>query len=297
MEALRAESITLRFGRCGFSPPGARTSLTTRPRTVTVCIFASGISMLRSCAPGATSMGAAAVASGRARKVGGHVLVLGLRQHRILTEVGAHEVASRRQAEDAVFAQIVGGGSARPRHLFAALHVLLPQHLHVHVATGSPSSSSTRPAITPCGVRRIARSLDFWPGSSVSRVPGLSGPRAPYCVAMNPLRSADRRYLPGAIPAMANRPAASVVAVLLTWMLVTPGDISIRRKDTTARRTGSPVAAFDTWPLTEQESSGFVWAASASGKQEERTDPTHAFRVAHFGVGHRTRSLHGDGAG
>jgi len=67
------------------------------------------------------------------------------------------------------------------------------------------------------------------------------------------------------LAALAAEPAASVVAVLLTWMLVTPGDISIRRKYTNARRTGSPVAAFDTWPLTEQGSSGLVWAASASG--------------------------------
>ena len=44
----------------------------------------------------------------------------------------------------------------------------------------------------------------------------MPGPREPYCVAMNPLRSADSRYLPGAMPVMANRPAASVVAVLLT---------------------------------------------------------------------------------
>src|ERR1035437_1271287 len=48
-------------------------------------------------------------------------------------------------------------------------------------------------------------------------------------------------------------------------MLVTPGDISIRRKYTSARRTGSPVAAFDTWPLTAHGSSVLVWAASASG--------------------------------
>src|SRR5664279_889014 len=48
-------------------------------------------------------------------------------------------------------------------------------------------------------------------------------------------------------------------------MLVTPGDISIRRKYTNARRTGSPVAAFDTWPLTAHGSSVLVWAASASG--------------------------------
>ncbi len=74
------------------------------------------------------------------------------------------------------------------------------------LATGSPSSSSTRPAITPCGVRRMARSLDFWPGSRVSRVPGLLGPRAPYWVMMKPLRSAESRYLPGAIPVMANWP-------------------------------------------------------------------------------------------
>src|ERR1035437_7158286 len=48
-------------------------------------------------------------------------------------------------------------------------------------------------------------------------------------------------------------------------MLVTPGDISIRRKDTNARRTGSPGAAFDTWPLTAPGSAGLVWAPSASG--------------------------------
>ena len=44
--------------------------------------------------------------------------------------------ASRRQAEDAVFAQIVAGRSARPRHLFAALHILLTEDLHVHVGDG-----------------------------------------------------------------------------------------------------------------------------------------------------------------
>src|ERR1035441_5389752 len=119
--------------------------------------------------------------------------------------------------------------------------------------------------MTPCGVRRIARSLDFCPASSVSRVPDLPGPREPYWVAMNPLRSAVSRYLPGAIPAMANCPAASVTVVWLTWTVVTPGDISMRRKDTNARRTGSPVAAFETWPLTAHKSSGLVCAASASG--------------------------------
>ena len=45
----------------------------------------------------------------------------------------------------------------------------------------------------------------------------MPGPREPYCVAMNPLRSADSRYLPGAIPAMSNRPAASVATVWLTF--------------------------------------------------------------------------------
>ena len=111
-------------------------------------------------------------------------------------------------------------------------------------------------------------SLDFWPGSSVSRVPGLLGPRAPYCVMRKPLCSAERRYLPGAIPAMANRPAASVLPDCATWMFVTPGEASIRRKDTSARRTGSPVDALVTWPLTEQESSGLVCAASASGSNK-----------------------------
>ena len=91
---------------------------------------------------------------------------------------------------------------------------------------------------------------------------------------MNPLRSAERRYLPGAIPVMANWPAASVEPVLLTWMLVTPGDISTRRRETRARRTGSPVAALETWPLTEQESPGLVWAASASGNR--RSAPSNA---------------------
>ena len=61
---LRAESDTLIVARCAVAPPaGGGTSLATRPRTVTVCIFASGISMLRNCAPGATSTGAAAVGS------------------------------------------------------------------------------------------------------------------------------------------------------------------------------------------------------------------------------------------
>ena len=68
---LRAESITLRFVRCGFSPAaGGRISLTARPVTVTVCILASAISILRNCAPGAMSMGAAAAASvARGKKV------------------------------------------------------------------------------------------------------------------------------------------------------------------------------------------------------------------------------------
>ena len=70
---------------------------------------------------------------------------------------------------------------------------------------------------------RIAKSLDFCPGSSVSSVPGLLGPREPYCVVRNPLCSAESRYLPGAIPEMANRPAASVVPDWVTWTFVTPG--------------------------------------------------------------------------
>src|ERR1039458_7886279 len=81
------------------------------------------------------------------------------------------------------------------------------------------------------------------------------------------------RSFPGAFPAMANCPAASVAAVWLTWIVVTPGDISTRRKETSARRTGSPVAAFDTWPLMAHESSGLVWAASASGNN--RSAPIH----------------------
>jgi hypothetical protein len=48
------------------------------------------------------------------------------------------------------------------------------------------------------------------------------------------------------------------VPVWVTWTLVTPGDVSIRRRYTNARRTGSPVAAFDTWPLIEHESSGLA---------------------------------------
>jgi len=84
------------------------------------------------------------------------------------------------------------------------------------------------------------------------------GPREPYCVVRNPLSSAESRYLPGAIPEKANRPAASVVPDWVTWTLVTPGDVSIRRMYTNARRTGSPVAAFDTCPLIEHESSGLV---------------------------------------
>src|ERR1017187_1750656 len=141
------------------------------------------------------------------------------------------------------------------------------------LGTGSPSSSSTRPAITPCGVMRIVRSLEFCPGSSVSSVPGLPAPRAPYCATRKPLRSAESRYLPGATPAMANRPAASVVTVLLTWILLMPGDISIRRKYTNARRTGSPVAAFVTWPLIEHGSSGLVCAASASASGNNKSAP------------------------
>jgi hypothetical protein len=52
---LRGISITLRF-----VPAAGRASLITRPRTVTVCMRANVISMLRSWEPGATSMGPAA---------------------------------------------------------------------------------------------------------------------------------------------------------------------------------------------------------------------------------------------
>ena len=64
---------------------------------------------------------------------------------------------------------------------------------------------------------------------------------------------------------MANCPAASVATVWASALLFMAGDMSIRVKETNARRTGSPVAAFDTWPLMAHESSGLVWAASASG--------------------------------
>ena len=76
-------------------------------------------------------------------------------------------------------------------------------------------------------------------------MPGLLGSARAVLGVMKPLRSAERRYLPGAIPVMENWPEASVEAVLLTWMLVTPGETSMRRKETRARRTGSPVAAFE----------------------------------------------------
>src|SRR5260370_32972594 len=102
---------------------------------------------------------------------------------------------------------------------------------------------------------------------------------------MKPVRSAERRYLPGAIPAMANRPVASVAPVPLTWMLVTPGDTSMRRKETMARRTGAPEAAFDTWPLTREESSGLCWAVRGlrtTSSVTTQRDPygRHLFRVA-----------------
>jgi hypothetical protein len=45
---------------------------------------------------------------------------------------------------------------------------------------------------------------------------------------------------------------------LTTAQYLTPGDVSIRRMYTNARRTGSPVTALVTWPLIEHESSGLA---------------------------------------
>ena len=125
----------------------------------------------------------------------------------------------------------------------------------------------------PWGDSRIAISFDFCPASSVISAPAFPGPRAPYCPVTKPLRSADSRYFPGRIPPIAKRPAASVELVWLTWMLVTPGEESIRRKYTNARRRGSPLAAFVTWPLIEHESSGLTCPASEEANANPKSMP------------------------
>ena len=252
--------------------------------------------MLRNCAPGRHVHGGGGGGVGGARKEGGDVLVLALGQHRILPDVCAHVIASRRQAEDAIFAQIVGGRSARPRHLFAALHILLAEDLHVHVGDGFAVLVEHA-----SGDHTLRREAHGEVAGFLARFEGEQGAgliRSAGAVLGVDEAAAFRgeAVLAGGDPGdgeLAGGVGGGGVADLDVGHAGRHVDAPKGDEGAAHRFAGGGIGylAADGTGIA-----GFGLGRQRERQQEERTDPTHAFRVAHFRAGHRARSLHGDGA-
>ena len=105
------------------------------------------------------------------------------------------------------------------------------------LASGSPSSSSTLPAITPWGTSLNSIPVNAWPGETDRDAPENIDPRPPYIRWAKPGRWARSEYLPGSRSSNAKPPLSSVSTAKGLSADGSPDSRSV------AFPTGSPVVA------------------------------------------------------